>query len=174
MKIAFIRLEDNNRTSLAKMLCLRLSERLPKIKLSEFLYSEWGVSRIILGRSRIIKNLERLTVANWRTLEQKISDAGPSHMRVDPHILTDSKRSLINEKHIIPIKDKDVEWYILPETPQRLVDARLAEVQKIYRALSREAVRKRIGQSLEIAFYLAARNCPEYELLGGIDLSSPR
>ena len=42
MKIASIRLEDNNRTSLAKMLCPRLSERLSKIKLSEFLYSEWG------------------------------------------------------------------------------------------------------------------------------------
>src|SRR5262249_20986615 len=49
MKIAFIRLEDNNRTSLAKMLCLRLSERLPKIKLSEFLYSEWGVVSLTLA-----------------------------------------------------------------------------------------------------------------------------
>jgi hypothetical protein len=28
------------------MLCPRLSERLPKIKLSEFLYSEWGEDSI--------------------------------------------------------------------------------------------------------------------------------
>src|SRR6266581_9200722 len=44
MKMASIRLEDNHRTSLSKMLCPRLPERLPKIKLSEFLYSEWGDS----------------------------------------------------------------------------------------------------------------------------------
>jgi hypothetical protein len=38
------------------MLCPRLSERLPKIKLSEFLYSEWGV----LSPHSLYKKSQRL------------------------------------------------------------------------------------------------------------------
>jgi len=128
-------------------------------------------ARIILGRSRIISNLRRLIVANWRTLEQKVSDAGPNHMRVDPHILTESKKRLIAEERIIPINDGQVEWYALQETPQNLVEEKLSELRPIYQALSKGGVHERIGQSLEIAFYLAAKDCPQYELLGGIDLS---
>jgi hypothetical protein len=127
--------------------------------------------RIILGRSRIIRNLERLTIANWRTLEQKVSDAGPNHMRVDPHLLTQSKKGLIAEKRIIPITDRQVEWYALQETPDVAIERRLRELRPIHRALSNKNVAKRLGDSLEIAFFLAAKDCPDYDLLGGFDLS---
>ncbi len=39
-----------------------------------------------IAETRILRALTVLTVANQRTLEQKISDAGPFNQRVDPHI----------------------------------------------------------------------------------------
>ena len=40
--------------------------------------------RQTLARHRIAKILRAAKLATWRTLEQKISDAGPGPMRVDP------------------------------------------------------------------------------------------
>ena len=46
-----------------------------------------------IAQTRILRALGALTVANQRTLEQKISDAGPYNQRVDPHILTEVRNS---------------------------------------------------------------------------------
>ena len=46
------------------------------------------LARIALGKKRLQSVLSRHTVAMARTLEQKISDAGPSGQRVDPIYLT--------------------------------------------------------------------------------------
>jgi hypothetical protein len=42
--------------------------------------------RETIASQRLLGILRTHVVANLRTLEQKISDAGPSHVRVDPHI----------------------------------------------------------------------------------------
>jgi len=46
------------------------------------------LARIELGKKRLQSVLSRHTVAMARTLEQKISDAGPSGQPVDPAYLT--------------------------------------------------------------------------------------
>ncbi len=51
--------------------------------------------RVSLGRNRYRKVLTRHVIALGRTLEQKIADAGPAHMRINPHILTEAKAELI-------------------------------------------------------------------------------
>lgn len=50
--------------------------------------------RETIAETRILRALGTLTIANQRTLEQKISDAGPYNQRVDPHILTDVRNRL--------------------------------------------------------------------------------
>jgi hypothetical protein len=42
------------------------------------------LERQLLGRRRIVNVLRRHGIATWRTLEQKISDASPGGMRIDP------------------------------------------------------------------------------------------
>jgi len=49
--------------------------------------------RIEIAKRRIVSNLRTYTVANLRTLEQKIADAGPPGQRIDPHLRL-SKRTL--------------------------------------------------------------------------------
>jgi hypothetical protein len=50
-----------------------------------------------IAETRILRVLGTLTVANQRTLEQKISDAGPYNQRIDPHILSDVRNRLETE-----------------------------------------------------------------------------
>ena len=45
------------------------------------------LEREALACRRLVRVLARHGVANSRTLEQKISDAGPGDQRVDPHVL---------------------------------------------------------------------------------------
>lgn len=46
-----------------------------------------ALKRIELAKARVQKVLDRERVAHQKTLEQKISDQGPSIQRVDPHLL---------------------------------------------------------------------------------------
>jgi hypothetical protein len=54
-------------------------------------------ARDAIARQRIVNILKKQVVANWRTLEHKIGDAGPNPVRVQPHILTPAKRELIKK-----------------------------------------------------------------------------
>jgi hypothetical protein len=56
-----------------------------------------GEQREALAEKRILSVLSTLVVANQRTIEQKISDAGPGDQRVDPHILTTVRARLIQQ-----------------------------------------------------------------------------
>ena len=48
--------------------------------------------RELLAAKRLRNVLRVHGVATDRTLEQKISDAGPFDQRIDPHVLTDVRR----------------------------------------------------------------------------------
>lgn len=50
-----------------------------------------------LAATGILRVLGTMTIANQRTLEQKIADAGPFNQRIDPHILTIVRKRLITE-----------------------------------------------------------------------------
>ena len=47
-----------------------------------------------LARKRLQSILRTQTVSTWRTLEHKISDAGPNDQRAQPHILTRARAQL--------------------------------------------------------------------------------
>lgn len=58
--------------------------------------------RIALGKRRMANILRKHAVSTMRTLEQKISDAGPLNQRVDPHLLTEARDQLQNQAKLIP------------------------------------------------------------------------
>ena len=60
--------------------------------------------------------LGAMTVANQRTLEQKISDAGPFNQRIDPHVLSDVRRRLMHEGRIGRVNAANAPWFFAGNT----------------------------------------------------------
>jgi hypothetical protein len=108
--------------------------------------------------------LGTLTVANQRTLEQKISDAGPFNQRIDPHILTDVRKRLINEGRIGRVDASNAPWFYAGNTLPEVRDARLKELLAVYDPYLKLA--KRIGQPLEISVYRALCMLQDAEFYG--------
>jgi hypothetical protein len=118
-----------------------------------------------IARTRLVRVLKNHGIANWRTLEQKISDAGPGPMRIDPHILTPVRKELEHEGTIVRSNYGGGTWFAHHDTPQETITARLGEQLPVYQALKTDNIRKRIGQTLEIAIYralLAQTSFPDY------------
>ena len=103
--------------------------------------------------------LGTLTVANQRTLEQKISDAGPFNQRIDPHVLSDVPRRLMSEGRIGRVQAANAPWFFAGNTAPELRDARLQDLLAVYNPYLKLA--NRIGQALEIATYRAFCRMPE-------------
>ena len=118
--------------------------------------------RVAIGRRRILNILRTYTVAGLRTLEQKISDAGPPDQRIDPHLLTEAKRALGDQITSTGI------WLHLRNAPAHEVARRIAELEPLHRAISKRDVLDRIGQALEIAVYRALKAQQEMQYLGAI------
>lgn len=93
-----------------------------------------------------------------RTLEQKISDAGPQNQRIDPHILTEVRNDLLAEGRIVQMMREGYEWYHLPETDAQTVEDRYRKQEPIYRAITRGNLSRRIGQALEINVFRLLRS----------------
>jgi hypothetical protein len=85
-----------------------------------------------------------------RTLEMKISDAGPSHMRVDPHVLTRVRNRLVEEGRIRKLQD--IWYHRAQESPTRVSD-RLKAQKAVHDQTSKRNFSTRLGQTLEIAVY---------------------
>ena len=108
-----------------------------------------------LALKRLVRILARHGVANARTLEQKISDAGPYNQRIDPHVLTDARKSLLANGSIKKICKQGISWFYLEDTSMGTVTERLEEQLLTYRRLRENKFSKRLGQCLEIAIYRA-------------------
>lgn len=119
-----------------------------------------------IAAKRLVVNLRAHGVANARTLEQKISDAGPYGQRIDPHVLTSVRQQLVRDGYIVRTLHDNVPWFHLPDTHPDTVAARLAAQHEVYRALSSGSVQRRIGQCLEIASYRALLQGPLNEFQG--------
>jgi len=113
--------------------------------------------RVHLARNRLRKVLGRHSVALFRTLEQKIADAGPKPMRINPHILTEAKQDLVGSGEVRVRVDGGSPWFYLANTDPAVVTARLAKQLPIHARLREADVTKRIGQTLEIAIFKALR-----------------
>jgi hypothetical protein len=126
-----------------------------------------------IAQRRLRRVLHAQTVACARTLEQKISDAGPNPMRVDPHILTDARKELEQQGVISTVSRGSMRWYHLTSADQADVTARLAQLEPIHEALREDNFGKRLGQTLEIAVYRALLTQPELQTFGGyLDLDA--
>jgi hypothetical protein len=117
-----------------------------------------------IAETRILRVLGTLTVANQRTLEQKISDAGPYNQRIDPHILTDVRNRLKTEGAIASTTRLNAPWYYAGNTRPDVIEARLSELLPVYQACS--DIGGRIGQTLEIATYRALCQIPHADFSG--------
>jgi hypothetical protein len=110
-------------------------------------------ARIALAQRRLRSVLRAHTVANARTLENKIADAGPTGQRIDPHILTPARQEL-EGREILRIGDRTT-WFYLKGTDEGLLRHRLAEQEPILNEFQRQQFLRRVGQTLEIAVYKA-------------------
>ena len=105
-------------------------------------------------------------IALARTLEQKISDAGPANQRIDPHILTLARNKLIAEGKITKINTANVPWFHLADTPPATLQNRLHEQLPVFQCLQSRNLGFRKGQCLEIAIYKALLRQDPLEYLG--------
>lgn len=91
-------------------------------------------------------------MANSRTLEMKISDAGPSNQRVNPHVLTKVKGELVKSGRLKKVQQI---WYHRITEPAARVEERLGLLKPLYKATNDASLKLRIGQTLEIAIWRA-------------------
>ena len=127
--------------------------------------------RIALAQKRLLSVLGNHTIAVARTLEQKISDAGPFPQRIDPHILTEARDRLVHEGKIMLLK-RPTPWFYLPGTQERKLVERLEPQEAIHSALKRQKFTMRVGQALEIAIFKALVRQGHMFLGGFPDLAS--
>jgi hypothetical protein len=97
--------------------------------------------------------LKTYTVASMRTLENKISDAGPADMRIDPHVLTGVRNRLLEQGVLNQVSRHNTPWYFLAGTAPELVEERLGVLVPLHREF--QAAGHAIGQTLEIAAWRA-------------------
>lgn len=123
--------------------------------------------RAEIARRRIVAILSTQTVANLRTLEHKIADAGPNPQRVQPHIITTAKQALMKEGRIAVLTSKNAQWLHLSDADPAKVSARLETLRPIWESFTATPVSKRTGQALEIAIWRAMLAAPAIQTIGG-------
>lgn len=124
------------------------------------------LARIALGKKRLESVLSRHTVAEARTLEQKISDAGPSEQRVDPIYLTVALQELRDEGRVLFREVEGIKWYYLANSDLGSVDKRMDEQVAVYARVTSEHFKNRVGQVLEIGVYKALRQQNVLQFVG--------
>jgi hypothetical protein len=131
-------------------------------------YSQWLLShpelsgrskallpRVGLAKKRIQSILDRDTIANQRTLEQKISDQGPSGQRVDPHLVGYAVKDLLELNRLQKIlhKKTNTHWYANPATKPEHYDPKLQKLAPLYAAITGGGFGNLSGDALEIAVF---------------------
>ncbi len=103
-----------------------------------------------------------------RTLEQKISDAGPTNQRVDPHNLTTARKRL-ERSGVITVEETDRNcWYRLVDTPRHEWESHLRQIEPILDRLDNHG--SLIGDTLEVTVFRALQSESEQHnmvFLGG-------
>ena len=108
--------------------------------------------RIEIALIRLLRVLGNHTLATMRTLEMKISDAGPFDQRINPHILTEARDAMVEEGVLqrwqaAPHRPS---WFYLGNAPKEKLVARYTELSAIQEAYSAHRFSARVGQALEI------------------------
>lgn len=109
--------------------------------------------RQAIAEKRLLVLLGKHGVATMRTIEQKISDAGPFNQRVNPHVLT-VVRNELQERGLIGYVDAyGARWYFLREVDASFRAKRLEALGPIAAAAGHPSFTERVGNALEIAVY---------------------
>lgn len=122
--------------------------------------------REALAEKRITNILRKYTIASARTLEQKISDAGPNNQRIDPHILTPVRNGMISSNKLVRVDKQGIPWYHLPDTDTRHIKQKHQHLLDIHKRTQKNKTILRVGQALEIAIYRSLSNQSELNYLG--------
>ena len=115
-------------------------------------------ARFDIALRRLRNVLNSHTVATDRILEQKIADAGPPKLRVDPHILTVARNALVSNGDIVRLERAGSPWYHLSTTNPDFIADRLGVLEPLHRHTCSGSFNRRLGQTLEIACYRAFGN----------------
>src|SRR2546428_4766288 len=107
--------------------------------------------RLQLAKIRLRSILLKHVIATARTLEQKISDAGPFNQRIDPHVLTKARNQLVSEGKLTRLERNRIPWYHLSDSTAAALNRRLRELEPIHMATQEHDFTLRAGQALEIA-----------------------
>ena len=132
--------------------------------------------------ARIPNVLENQLVAHQKTLEQKISDQGPNHLRVDPHLLGLAIQELSDHRRIISHHNHPAtgtkSWYSNSRADPLLVQDKLDEIAPLYARVSTGNFRNLVGDALEVITYKALLSLnetnPRFSFDGAFDLSAPK
>lgn len=120
-----------------------------------------------MAQKRLLSVLAAHGAALTRTLEQKISDAGPLNQRIDPHVLTPVRNAMVQRGELISIHRHGRVWYARSDTPADYVDERIARQFQDLKPTLDNSFTRRIGDALEIAVFRALRDAPSLNSLGG-------
>jgi hypothetical protein len=127
----------------------------------------FNISRLELAMKRIKNVLRAHITASARILENKISDAGPTNQRIDPHLLTRARALLEATKNVEVVKDqRGTPWYYLTGTDSETLEPRLKELQAVHDETQSKQFTLRLGQALEIAVSKALLSQKNFHTLG--------
>lgn len=123
---------------------------------------EW----VQLCQRRLHNILGAHTVANARTLENKIADAGPLNQRAEPHIISRARQALVEAGEIRRVDAGGATWFHLPSAAPGKLKSRLAELRAVHNRVQARNFTYRVGQALEIAVYRALQEQAEMPFFG--------
>ena len=110
---------------------------------------------LALAKSRLRDVLSHRVAATARILEHEICD--PVGQPLEPRTLGMARKTLVRDGDLVEIvgTNDDPSWFHLPDALETGVQARLATLRRVLRALSKTAVSHRRGQCLELAIFRA-------------------
>jgi len=142
--------------------------------------SDLALERVAVAKSRIQSILDRDTVCNQKTLEQKIAEQGPKPMRVDPHLVGLALLDLLqlNRLSSHTHESTKIAWFANPGTKAALVAERLAELAPLYAQITGNGFGNLTGDALELVVWkcleeqFSAKRRFAYQ--GHFDLTKPK
>ena len=140
-----------------------------------------ALARITIAKARIQNILDRDTVANQKTLEQKIAEQGPVPLRVDPHLiglaikdLRELNRLALHQHPAAPGKT----WFANPGTAAARVTDKLVRIAPLHEMVSGHGFGNLTGDALEVIVYKCLeaerQKKPAYAYLGSFELDQPK
>src|SRR5438445_4058377 len=130
--------------------------------------SDATLERIALAKRRTQSVLDRETVACQKTLEQKISDQGPSDMRVDPALVGKALMDLREQRRLQSHTHRatgGISWYANRTRNITEVNERLDLLAPLYDHVIGHGFGNLSGDALELIVWKALR---------GVEAANPR